>query len=196
MHQITNTLSLFTIPYHALKRCCDLFFFFFFFFFAFHFSGNKVRAPPPPLFGAELRHWSMCRYIYNWNNVWCDVKQPISGEVNWLFNVTINDISVIDVQVDWRRKLDLRSDSQRHRHFVRFFNVTVQARTRGHPFIRLFREIAPFYSHLLRHAGDTGDIFSTYSPGSLWGINQSHSLTRMTIWREKGRHLTQNDNAL
>ena len=131
----------------------------------------------------------MCRHIYNWNTVWCDVKQRIWGEVNWLLSVTINDISVIDVQADWRRKLDLRSDSQRHRHYVRSFNVTIQHR-HGPP----FRKTAPF-SRLLRHAGDTEGIFSTYSPGSLWGINQSHSLTRMTIWREKERNLTQKDNA-
>ena len=40
--------------------------------------------------------------------------------------------------------------SQRHRHFVEFFNVPVQAPTRGHPFKRLFREIAHlviFYGH-------------------------------------------------
>ena len=32
------------------------------------------------------------------------------------------------------KKLDLRSGSQRHRHFVGFFNVPVQARTRDQPF--------------------------------------------------------------
>ena len=33
-----------------------------------------------------------------------------------------------------KKKLDLRSDSQRHRHFVGSFNVPVQAPTRDHPF--------------------------------------------------------------
>ena len=32
------------------------------------------------------------------------------------------------------KKLNLRSDSQRHSHFVLFFNVPIQAPTRGHPF--------------------------------------------------------------
>ena len=32
------------------------------------------------------------------------------------------------------KKLDLRSGSQRHRHFVGFFNVPVLAPTRDHPF--------------------------------------------------------------
>ena len=33
-----------------------------------------------------------------------------------------------------KKKLDLRSGSQRHRHFVGFFNVPVLAPTRDHPF--------------------------------------------------------------
>ena len=61
------------------------------------------------------------------------------GKVNWLFNVTINDISVIYVTAHryaggLKKKLDLRSGSQRHRHFVGFFNVPVLAPTRDHPF--------------------------------------------------------------
>ena len=59
-----------------------------------------------------------------------------------------------------KKKLYLRSGSQRHRHFVGFFNVPVQAPTWATLFIRLFRETAPF-SRLLRHAGDTEDVFST-----------------------------------
>ena len=61
------------------------------------------------------------------------------GKVNWLFNVTINDISVIYVTAHrcagvLKKKLDLRSSSQRHRHFIGFFNVLVQAQTQGHSF--------------------------------------------------------------
>ena len=56
-----------------------------------------------------------------------------------LLNVTINDISVIYVTAHrcaggLEKKLDLRSGSQRHRHFVGFFNVPVLAPTRDHPF--------------------------------------------------------------
>ena len=59
--------------------------------------------------------------------------------LNCLFNVTINDISVIYVTAHrcaggLKKKFDLRSGSQRHRHFVGFFNVPVQAPTRDHPF--------------------------------------------------------------
>ena len=55
--------------------------------------------------------------------------------MNWLFNVTINYISVIHVTAHrcaggLKKKLDLRSGSQRHRHFIGFFNVPVQAPTR------------------------------------------------------------------
>ena len=50
--------------------------------------------------------------------------------VYWLLNVTINDISVIYVTArrcagGLKKKLDLLSGSQRHRHFVGFFNVPV-----------------------------------------------------------------------
>ena len=50
------------------------------------------------------------------------------------------------------KKLYLRSGSQRHRH---------STPTRDHLFIRWFRHTAPF-SRLLRHAGDTEDVFSTW----------------------------------
>ena len=84
---------------------------------------------------------------------WLDVKKWLGGNlkillvfgagnnemVNWLFNVTINDISVIYVTAHrcaggLKKKLHLRSGSQRHRHFVGFFNVPVLAPTRDHPF--------------------------------------------------------------
>ena len=68
----------------------------------------------------------------------CAYKFWLMGEVNWLFNVTINDISVIYVTAHrcagGLKKLDLRSGSQRHRHFVGFFYVPVLAPTRDHPF--------------------------------------------------------------
>ena len=55
--------------------------------------------------------------------------------MNTLFNVKINDISVIYVTAHrcadgLKKKLDLRSGSQRHRRFVGFFNVPVLAPTR------------------------------------------------------------------
>ena len=86
-----------------------------------------------------------------------------SNGYSWLvvlvFFVTCNDISYM-----WRywcaggpKKLYLRSGSQRHRHFEWFFNKPRPSTETGPPFLRLFRETAPF-SHLLRHAGDTEDL--------------------------------------
>ena len=59
------------------------------------------------------------------------------SEWDWLFNVTCNDISGIYVAANrcaggLKKKLfDLRSGSQRLRHFVGFFNVPVKAPTRA-----------------------------------------------------------------
>ena len=76
--------------------------------------------------------------------------------MNWLFNVTINDISVTHVCRRPEENLDLRSGSQRHRHFEEFFND----RHGTNLFIQLFRETAPF-SRFIRYARDTEDVFST-----------------------------------
>ena len=51
--------------------------------------------------------------------------------MNWLFNVTFNDISVIYVTAHicaggLKKNLNLRPGSHHHRHFVGFFNVPVQ----------------------------------------------------------------------
>ena len=68
-----------------------------------------------------------------------------------VFNVTCNDISVIYVTTHrcaggLKKKLDLRSGSQRHRHFKGFFNVPVQAPTRGHPFYTIIPRNHPIKS--------------------------------------------------
>ena len=69
------------------------------------------------------------------------------GEWEWLLNVICNDISVIYVTAHrgagGLNKFDVRSGSQRYRHFVEFSNVPVQAPTRANPFIRLFLETGP-----------------------------------------------------
>ena len=75
--------------------------------------------------------------------IWEECEVPVIffpfSKVNWLFNVTINDISVTYVTAHrcaggLKKKFDLRSGSQRHRHFVGFFNVPVLAPTRDQPF--------------------------------------------------------------
>ena len=55
-------------------------------------------------------------------------------EVNWLFNVTINDISIIYVTAHRCAEVGPTVGLPRHRHFVGFFNVPVLAPTRDHPF--------------------------------------------------------------
>ena len=82
-----------------------------------------------------------------------------------VFNVTCNDISVLYVTAHrcaggLKKKLYIRSGSQRHRHFTGFFNVPVQALTRYQPFCTVIPTHRPF-SRLLRHAWDTEDVFST-----------------------------------
>ena len=69
-----------------------------------------------------------------------------------------------------KKKLHLRSGSQRHRHFAGFFNVPVIHRHGTTLFKRRFRHTAPF-SRLLRHAGDTEDVISTLTPGVLTGVS-------------------------
>ena len=64
-----------------------------------------------------------------------------------MVNVTINNISVIYVTAHSRagglkKNLDIRSGSQRHRHFVGFFNVPVLHR-HGSPFLYDYSETPP-----------------------------------------------------
>ena len=96
------------------------------------------------------------------------------SEWDWLLNVTCNDISVLYVTSHryaggLKKKLDLRLESQRHRHSIGFFNVPVQASTLGQLFKRFFWETALFqplfttrmwirraYSHLKRPGSPRG----------------------------------------
>ena len=105
------------------------------------------------------------------------------GEVNWLFNVTINDISVIYVKAHrcagGLKKLDLRWGSKRHRHFVRFFNVPILAPTREHPFYTVIPTHRPIKSPFTITLGirrthsrlnpwvDFSRVFVTYQPQQL-----------------------------
>ena len=80
-----------------------------------------------------------CRVpIYFWNHVANWIPANRVSEWDLLLNITCNDISVIYVTAHrcegGLKKLDLRSGSQHNTHFVWFFNVTVEAPTRAHPF--------------------------------------------------------------
>ena len=90
-----------------------------------------------------------------------------------LFNVTINDISVIYVTAHTCRcagglKLDLQSDSQRNRHLEGFFNMPVQALTRGDPFYTVIPRNRPTLSPFTTHRGYGGHILDL-TPGVLTG---------------------------
>ena len=109
----------------------------------------------------------------------------------WLFNVTFNDISVIYVTAHRcaggsKKKLNLRSGSQRHKHFVGFFNVPVQAPTRDPPFYS-YSEKPPHFSRLLRHAWGRRTHSRLKPPGPHGGIK----MTAITKWnRWDGRKYT------
>ena len=107
--------------------------------------------------------WIFCLfasvYIYN-----CTIFPTLNLHVHWLhsrwigellFNVTINDISVIHVTAHrcaggMKKKLYPRSGSRRHRHFVGFFNMPVQAPTRDQPFYTVIHTapLVAFYDTL------------------------------------------------
>ena len=84
---------------------------------------------------------------------------------NCLFNVTINDISVIYVTAHrcagGLKKFDLRLNSQRHRHFVGFFNVARTSTDTGPPFLYGDSDTPPHLVAFYDHFGDTEDTFST-----------------------------------
>ena len=159
----------------------------------------------------------MCRHIYDWNIVNCDVKQPFThslfspsahlcaiympshvwlkycwfwGEVNWLLNVTINNISVIYVTAHWcaggLKKLDLRSGSQRHRHLVGFLNVPVQAPTRDQPFHTVISTHHPNKSPFTTRWEYGGHILGYPPPpalrGMFWDFKATEGDRRLWNW--------------
>ena len=81
--------------------------------------------------------------------------------------VTSNDISVIYVTAHrcagGLKKFDLRSGSQRHRHFVGFFNVPAQPPTPGQLFYG-YSEKPPHFSRLLRRAWGYGGPIIVLNP--------------------------------
>ena len=106
---------------------------------------------------------------------------PISFEFefDWLFNVTCNDISLIYVTANicaggTKKKFDLRSGSQHHRHFVGFFYVPVQAQTWGHPFNTIIPRNHPIKSPFTKRWGYGGHLVDL-TTGSSRGFIQSET---------------------
>ena len=123
-----------------------------------------------------------------WLKSWWLINNTLYCEVNWLFNVTINDISVTYVTAHrcagWlKKKLDLRSASQHHRHFVVvFFNVPVYKQRHGtNLFIRWFRHYITKRNNIL----DANLIrvgFGAKDPTFLWyGRHTCQELINVTI---------------
>ena len=105
-------------------------------------------------------------------NTWDNVSEWVS-EWYWFLNVTCNDILVINVTVHkcagGLKKFDLRSGSQRHRYFVGFFNVPVQAPTRGQPLYGYSKKLSRF-RHLLRQWWGCGGHILVLTPGPHRGL--------------------------
>ena len=113
--------------------------------------------------------------------------------LNCLFNVTINDISVIYVTAHrcaggLKKKYDLRSGSQRHRHFVGFFNVPVLAPTRDEPFYTVIPTHRPIQSPFTITLGICSeDMYVIISIGKcifqsvwFWDTNEANMLS--IVW--------------
>ena len=96
---------------------------------------------------------------------WKEVQVKMLSLSLMVFYVTCKDILVICVTAQMC-KLYLRSGSQRHRHFAGFFNVTLLHRH----FLYGHSDTPPF-SRLLRHARGTENVFLTWTPGVLTGVN-------------------------
>ena len=91
------------------------------------------------------------------------------------------------------KKLYLRSGSQRHRHFAGFFNVPILHRHGTNLFIQWFRHTAPI-SRLSRHAGDTEDVFSSWTPGVLTGVKQVDDYTVQGLSKEILSEIIENES--
>ena len=124
-------------------------------------------------------------------------------ESDWdlLFNVTCNDISVIYVTAHrceggMKRKFDPRSSSQRHSHFVGFFNVPDQTPTRSHLFCTVIprnRHIKSPLSTLSGYGGHILDLAAPPPPLSargIWGYAFLLFRVRSTIYTRKVRRGT------
>ena len=77
-----------------------------------------------------------------------------------------------------KKKSNLWVGSQRHRHFVGFFNVPVQTPTRGQTFYG-DSEKPHHFSHFLRHGWE-------YVPDSKWKLGQRWALSCNFHWATVG----------
>ena len=97
----------------------------------------------------------------------CVTKSKVT-ELDWMHYVTCNDISAIYVTAHryaggLKKKFDLQSGSQRHKHLVGFLNVPVQAPTRDHTFYGYSEKLLHF-NRLLQHAWWYGQSILDLTP--------------------------------
>ena len=97
------------------------------------------------------------------------VKATFKVDVNSLFNVTINDISVIYVTAH-RCAGGPTVGLPRHRHFVGFFNVPVLAPTRDHPFYTVIPTHRPIQSPFTITLGIRRTHYRLNTPGPQGGL--------------------------
>ena len=106
--------------------------------------------------------------------------------VNWLLNVTINDISVIYVTAHryaggLKKKLDLRSGSQRNTHFVGFFNVPVLTPTR----VNHFYTMIPTHRSIKSPFTITLGIRRTHSRLKPWALTGEFIMETLVLFETK-----------
>ena len=116
---------------------------------------------------------------------------------HWFNNISVIYVTAHRCVGGLKKKLDLCSmvGLPCHRHFVGFFNVSVQAPTQGQPFYAYSGKM-PHFSHLLRHAwGYGGPILILIPQGPHGGTLKSHAwhvktCTTVTFYMKiKTRHV-------
>ena len=155
---------------------------------AYILQGSNYNQSTKAMRSTNLVDWFSCKWCtitmetltgYNNNHVflWFELRsgskvwpvRTVRVELSWIYWCFTSHATIFWSYM-WRHrcagglkkklKLYLRSGSQRHRHFAGFFNVPVLHRHGTNLFYTVIPTHRPF-SRLLRHAGDTEDVFST-----------------------------------
>ena len=132
----------------------------------------------------SLRHSPFATTIDPQEFVVCVLKaNRQSSDARWLYYVMCNQRNfshICDECAGRLKKLDLRSGSQRHRHFVGFFNVPVQEPTRD----QHFYTVIPIHRPQLVAFYDTLGIRRTHSrlnPRALMGAHWGKTFVKLIV---------------
>ena len=85
------------------------------------------------------------------------------------------------------KKLDLRSGSQRHKHFLGFFNMPVQTPTQGQPFYTVIPRNRPIWSPYTTRLGYGGHIID-FIPGGTWIVSGLKRTLDLRLGFQRHRH--------